>query len=89
MTNDEAIKYLIRPVSTSTVPSKEIEKQFEAYEMAIEALKQKPITHAHWIILPPCCEEICSCSNCETSFKQAYQHREYCPSCGAIMDEKK
>lgn len=87
MTRDEAIKYLIRPVSTSTVPSKEIEKQFEAYEMAIEALKQKPITHAHWIILPPCFEEICMCSNCKMKFKYAYQHKEYCPNCKAKMDE--
>lgn len=88
MTRDEAIKYLIRPICTSTVPSKEIEKQFEAYEMAIEALRQKPIVHAHWIILPPCFEEICECSNCRTSFKEAYQHREYCPSCWARMDEE-
>ena len=88
MTKDEAIKYLIRPISTSTVPSKEIEKQFEAYEMAIEALKQKPIIHAHWIILPPCFEEICECSNCKMKFKYAYQHKEYCPNCEAKMDEK-
>ena len=86
MTNDEAIKYLIRPVSTSTVPSKEIEKQFEAYEMAIAALRKESDVHAHWIVLPPFCEEICMCTNCRKKFKEAYQHKEYCPNCNAIMD---
>ena len=88
MTKEEAIKYLIQPVSTSTVMGEETAKQFEAYRMAVEALRQAPIAHAHLISLPPIFEEICECSNCKTSFKQAYQHREYCPFCGAIMDEK-
>ncbi len=39
MTREEAIKYLIEPVATSTEPSEEYRKQKEAYNMAIEALK--------------------------------------------------
>ena len=39
-----------------------------------------------WIIFPPCIEEICMCSNCRTKFKEAYQHRDTCPSCGARME---
>lgn len=39
-----------------------------------------------WIIFPPCFEEICMCSNCKTKFKEAYQHRDTCPSCGAKME---
>ena len=38
-----------------------------------------------WIIFPPCIEEICMCSNCKTKFKEAYQHRNICPNCGARM----
>ena len=38
-----------------------------------------------WIIFPPCFEEICMCSKCKTKFKEAYQHRDTCPSCGARM----
>lgn len=39
MTKKEAIKYLIRPVSSSTrPPSGEYLKQVEAYELAIKAL---------------------------------------------------
>ena len=92
MTKDEAIKYLIRPVSTSTVPSKEIEKQFQAYEMAIEALKQNPTTHAHWLKInnpnyspfDQSSEYYLFCSNCECGHVQMYN---FCPSCGAKMDE--
>ena len=90
MTRDEAIKYLIRPVSTSTVPSKEIEKQFEAYEMAIEALRKESDVHAHW-------EEIAQgrgklyfkCSNCSTTFVPSHGLvYKYCFYCGAKMDEE-
>lgn len=38
MTNEEAIKYLIKPVATSTEIGEEKQKEFEAYNMAIEAL---------------------------------------------------
>ena len=38
MTREEAKKYLIRPVQTSTEPSEEYKKQLEAYYMAVEAL---------------------------------------------------
>ena len=38
MTREEAIKYLIRPVQTSTQPQSEYLKQQEAYQMAIETL---------------------------------------------------
>ena len=39
MTNEEAIKYLITPIATSTEPSAEYLKQKEAYDLAIKALK--------------------------------------------------
>ena len=42
MTNKEAIKYLIKPVSTSTSDGEEKQKEFEAYKMAIEALEKLP-----------------------------------------------
>lgn len=66
----------------------------EAVRMAIEALKlasnlhQTCVTDAkgHWIIFPPFIEEICMCSNCKTKFKEAYQHRDTCPNCGARME---
>lgn len=41
MTNEEAIKYLIRPVATSTRPPYgEFLKQQEAYELAVKALEK-------------------------------------------------
>ena len=39
MTNEEAIKYLIQPVATSTEPSDEYLKQKEAYDRAVQALE--------------------------------------------------
>ena len=39
MTYEEAIKYLIAPVATSTEPSAEYLKQKEAYDLAIQALE--------------------------------------------------
>jgi hypothetical protein len=39
MTNEEAIKYLIAPIATSTDPSAEYLKQKEAYDLAIKALE--------------------------------------------------
>ena len=39
MTNEEAIKYLIAPIATSTEPSAEYLKQKEAYDLAIKALE--------------------------------------------------
>ena len=38
-----------------------------------------------WVILPPCFEEICYCSNCKKMFKQALQFTKECPNCGADM----
>lgn len=41
MTFEEAIKYLIAPIATSTEPSAEYLKQKKAYELAIKALEYR------------------------------------------------
>lgn len=38
-----------------------------------------------WVILPPCCEEICYCTNCGKMFKQMLQFTKECPNCHAYM----
>lgn len=43
MTNEEAMKYLIKPVATSTEIGEEKQKEFEAYNMAKEALQFQDI----------------------------------------------
>lgn len=46
MTKKEAIKYLIKPVATSTEIGEEKQKEFEAYNIAIEALSDTvDVTH--------------------------------------------
>lgn len=52
----------------------------------LQATKESERKEGKWIIFPPCFEEICMCSNCKTKFKEAYQHRDTCPSCGARME---
>ena len=61
----------------------QIELTDDCIKKLADALKQKT---GKWIIFPPCFEEICMCSNCKTKFKEAYQHRDTCPSCGAKME---
>ena len=47
MTREEAIKYLIKPVATSTEIGEEKQKEFEAYDMGIEALSAEAVQE--WI----------------------------------------
>lgn len=48
MTRKEAIQYLIKPVATSTEIGEEKQKEFEAYEMAKEALKDVKKLKRRW-----------------------------------------
>ena len=85
MTREEKMTDLIQMYSYFAQFSNEKSKcHCEALQMAIEALQEQKT--GKWIIFPPCFEEICMCSNCKTKFKEAYQHRDTCPSCGANME---
>ena len=46
-----------------------------------------PIVHAHWIFYE---NGTCDCSNCHTVWESNMLNRwiEYCPFCGAKMDEE-
>ena len=92
MTKEEAIKYLILPVSTSTVMSNETAKRYEAYKMAVEALRQEPMIHAHWSRTPSLedYQSDIECSNCKYDFTVdniCIEDYLRCPHCGAVMDE--
>lgn len=48
-------------------------------------IEAKPIIHAHWIIDG----EWAECSGCHEDEKIAVLvHKDFCPACGAIMDEE-
>lgn len=48
-------------------------------------IEAEPIKHAHWIINGDWGE----CSSChEASKLSVMEHKDYCPACGAIMDEE-
>ena len=89
MNREEAKKILERIVNTyneRTHPVILTYTEMRAIKVAIEATTAQKT--GHWIIFPPCFEEICMCSNCKTKFKEAYQHRATCPNCGAYMKGK-
>lgn len=71
MTREEAIKYLIKPVATSTEIGEEKQKEFEAYNMAIEALENKPT---------PCekCVHVKSCRKVIILKNRTYKLIKYC-----------
>lgn len=84
-TREEAIKYLIKPVATSTEIGEEKQKEFEAYNMAIEALSaDRPM--GEWIFNPKDAIELMftkpKCSEC--GFESS-DGGNYCPNCGARM----
>ena len=44
-----------------------------------------PVMHAHWIRYADC--GVTNCSNCGWSIEECWDS-DYCPNCGAKMDEK-
>jgi len=91
MTREEAIKYLIKPVATSTEIGEEKQKEFKAYNMAIEALSAEAEQgewiktadgngwNEWWVFKCPFCGA--------TIEDKQYRSWEYnfCPNCGARM----
>lgn len=72
MTNKEAIKYLIAPITTSTEPSAEYLKQKEAYDLAIKALE----------IVEDVNHKVYRNENCPQKYK-CYDYQGYhCSGCG-------
>ena len=63
MTKEEAIKYLIKPVATSTEIGEEKQKEFEAYDMAIEALQF--VKHFDLLKEYQSLQEVVRCKNCK------------------------
>lgn len=88
MTNGEAVNWII---NISADIGKAEYRGLWHYEQALSEIReilesaQPERKTGKWIILPPCFEEICMCSNCKTKFFNAYQHRDICPNCGAYM----
>ncbi len=48
-------------------------------------VEAKPVVHAHWIRYPDC--GVTKCSNCGWCIEECWDS-DYCPHCGAKMDEK-
>lgn len=79
MTYEEAIKYLIAPISTSTEPSTEYLKQKEAYDLAIKTLAERP--QGEWIKIG----DIGLAYTCNKCGEVNVIPTNFCPNCGADM----
>lgn len=55
------------------------------YAENLPAADVAPVIHAHWIRYPDC--GVTKCSNCGWSIEECWDS-DYCPHCGAQMDEK-
>ena len=93
MTNKEAIKYLIAPITTSTEPSAEYLKQKEAYDLAIKALEERP--KGEWVVVIDYSDEYekrwhYECSECRNTpyYGGDIDTLHFCPNCGAEMQTK-
>lgn len=81
MTREEAMKWLIRPIVSSTEIGEFKAKELKAYELAIEALSE-PKT-GKWILTPMLSDNYrYKCSICNSHHRERY---DYCPSCGKRM----
>lgn len=52
---------------------------------AIPAADVAPVAHGRWIATH---DEFCSCSLCKYPVHAAWSQTNYCPNCGAKMNEK-
>ena len=59
----------------------------EAYDMAIEALKAKPVKHGKWIERHLCNGDVVYQCDQKKCYKVQIHMSPYCPMCGAMMDE--
>lgn len=96
MTREEAIKYLIHPIATSTAIGEEKQKEFEAYNMAIEVLSTNDI-QGEWVDEDgnnvPLHKDgyplrSCYCNQCHEWLVASDEYNvkgNFCPNCGAIM----
>lgn len=52
---------------------------------SIPAANVEPVRHGRWIATH---DEFCSCSLCKYPVHVAWSRTNYCPNCGAKMDEE-
>lgn len=91
MSREEAIKRLEEGAPFSELYDPRWEA---ALALAIKALKAEPIRHGHWCVTQAYPHTV-YCSECFKRFAQAHWQvwedgslpRNYCPNCGAKMDE--
>ena len=94
MTREEATQELdewIKQMKDHGVPP--YSAKYKALNMAIRALKEKPVKHGEWVEskIP---NELYVCSNCggacwSYDYERTIVKSNFCPNCGAKMDKEK
>ena len=87
MTREEAKKYLIYPIVSSTKIGEEVQNQIEAYDLAIAALDQPEKKVGRWLWrlsdngwADHICSECGWTKNTDIHVRLGYR---YCPNCGS------
>ena len=99
MSREEAIQKVtaFRNYLMAGNPIWDVDEVREAFNMAIEALAIDPVKHGRWIEYPDVLqfpdvldESYIGCSQCKNVFSvidNCTERFNYCPNCGAKMDE--
>lgn len=62
-------------------------EKFEAAINGIPAADVAPVLHGHWIRKPHWCVSCSYCGKCTHDYECEVELYNYCPNCGAKMDE--
>ncbi len=88
MTNEEALKVISGVMNNYHIDSMTNQKIDEALSVAIQALKAESIKHGQWIFTPTTGRYRCSaCGKADKTIPWGRPPFDYCPNCGARMDE--
>lgn len=93
MTNEEAIEILGGIRACYNIFDEYDEPKYAALSKAIFALKAEPVKHGRWIEREewfdgePAPRKVAGCSRCGHSMYSKHDTLNFCPLCGAILNE--
>ena len=85
-----AKEYIEREAAIKAIENDCIELVYYTKEDAVQCVKAipaadvAPVVHGRWIASH---DEFCACSICKYPFYVGWNQANYCPNCGARMDE--
>jgi len=81
----ERDKWIIKPTITETIENLSTENEVRYRGTVTVSMQEyRPVVHGHWIVNK---YPLCECSRCGELFTETWGGFDYCPKCGATMDE--